>query len=85
MIKQLATETIALLGGSDNITEIDHCITRVRIKVADYAKVDFPQLSKEYDSAVKGVVEGSVHLVVNQYKHDFTTGDIATELKALKG
>lgn len=85
MIKQLATETIVSLGGSDNITDIDHCITRVRLKVADYSKVDFNGLSSKYDSAAKGMVEGSVHLVVNQFKHPYTATDIAKEISAQQG
>ncbi|MFO6422463.1 PTS glucose/sucrose transporter subunit IIB [Motilimonas sp. KMU-193] len=79
-MNELITQTIALLGGKENITAIDHCITRVRLKVRDDSKVDFDALKKHYDSAVKGMTEHSVQLVVNQYKHEYSAADIASLL-----
>lgn len=31
---------LAALGGADNITSLDNCITRLRLSVADMSKVD---------------------------------------------
>ena len=31
---------LAALGGTDNITSLDNCITRLRLSVADMSKVD---------------------------------------------
>lgn len=36
----MAPALIAAFGGKENITNLDACITRLRVSVADVAKVD---------------------------------------------
>ena len=35
-----ASDIVAGLGGQENITDLEPCITRLRVEVADQAKVD---------------------------------------------
>ncbi|BBI01284.1 glucose-specific PTS system IIBC component [Buchnera aphidicola (Nipponaphis monzeni)] len=44
--KEIAYETILALGGKENITNIDACITRLRITVVDTSKVQQIKLKK---------------------------------------
>jgi PTS system N-acetylglucosamine-specific IIC component len=39
-----AEQLIAAFGGRDNLVNVDACITRLRMEVADKAKVDQPRL-----------------------------------------
>lgn len=41
-----AEQVIAGLGGQDNITETEPCITRIRVQVVDKGKVDEAALRK---------------------------------------
>ncbi|WP_070121786.1 N-acetylglucosamine-specific PTS transporter subunit IIBC [Bacillus marinisedimentorum] len=41
------------LGGMDNIAEIDNCVTRLRLKVKDMAKVNEAQLKKDSRGVIK--------------------------------
>ena len=40
----MAPALVAAFGGKENITNPDACITRLRVSVADVAKVDQPGL-----------------------------------------
>ncbi len=37
---EMAPALVAAFGGKENITNLDACITRLRVSVADVAKVD---------------------------------------------
>ena len=37
---KIAKEIINCVGGKENITNLDACITRLRVSVADVSKVD---------------------------------------------
>lgn len=41
---EMAPALVAAFGGKENITNLDACITRLRVSVADVAKVDQPGL-----------------------------------------
>lgn len=43
---EMAGNLVAAFGGKENITNLDACITRLRVSVADVAKVDQPGLKK---------------------------------------
>ncbi len=43
---EMAGNLVAAFGGKDNITNLDACITRLRVSVADVTKVDQPGLKK---------------------------------------
>ncbi|MXV13632.1 permease, partial [Xanthomonas sp. LMG 8992] len=53
--ERLAKDITHALGGSQNISNIIHCMTRVRIKVHNYAKVNYDELKSI--NGVLGVVE----------------------------
>ncbi len=36
----VAAKVLEGLGGKDNITSLDNCITRLRLEIVDYTKVD---------------------------------------------
>ncbi|MDU3835084.1 MAG: PTS glucose transporter subunit IIBC [Enterobacter hormaechei] len=54
---EMAPALVAAFGGKENITNLDACITRLRVSVADVAKVDQPGLKKLGAAGV--VVAGS--------------------------
>ncbi|WP_338562901.1 PTS glucose transporter subunit IIBC [Erwinia sp. E_sp_B04_7] len=54
---EMAGNLVAAFGGKENITNLDACITRLRVSVADVAKVNQPELKKLGAAGV--VVAGS--------------------------
>ncbi|SAV92597.1 PTS system protein [Klebsiella pneumoniae] len=54
---EMAPALVAAFGGKENITNLDACITRLRVSVADVAKVDQAGLKKLGAAGV--VVAGS--------------------------
>lgn len=65
--KQMASDILINVGGKDNLTNINHCATRLRLVVKDTNKVDKKALGK-----IKGVLGvevmdgGSVQVIVGQ-------------------
>lgn len=55
----LANSLIPLLGGADNLEEIDYCTTRLRLRVKDSAEVD----EKEIKKLVPGILKPNKHSV----------------------
>ncbi|WP_226678894.1 PTS transporter subunit EIIC [Mesobacillus jeotgali] len=53
--ERLAREILEQLGGADNIADVASCMTRLRVKPADYSKVDIAGIKKI--DGVLGVVE----------------------------
>ena len=45
-VREPAEKVLAGLGGKDNITEMEPCVTRIRVQVADNSKVDDAALRK---------------------------------------
>ncbi|WP_132994057.1 N-acetylglucosamine-specific PTS transporter subunit IIBC [Gordonia zhaorongruii] len=56
----IAGKFIDGLGGKDNITELDNCATRLRMEVADTAKVDEPALAR---AGAAGTIKPGGHSV----------------------
>ncbi|MDO4665792.1 MAG: PTS glucose/sucrose transporter subunit IIB [Actinomycetaceae bacterium] len=70
-----AKDILEALGGAGNITELDSCITRLRVEVADPQKVDQDALTQ---AGVFGVVAvGSAIQVVVGPTADQVAEDIA--------
>ncbi|HEY8338250.1 MAG TPA: PTS glucose/sucrose transporter subunit IIB [Egibacteraceae bacterium] len=44
--REQAEQVLAALGGKDNITDMEPCITRIRVEVVDKGKVDEAALRK---------------------------------------
>ena len=65
--KQMASDILINVGGKDNLANINHCATRLRLVVKDTNKVDKKALGK-----IKGVLGvevmdgGSVQVIVGQ-------------------
>lgn len=65
--KQMASDILIHVGGKDNLSNINHCATRLRLVVKDTSKVDKKTLAK-----IKGVLGvevmdgGSVQIIVGQ-------------------
>ncbi|WP_423408184.1 PTS transporter subunit EIIC [Heyndrickxia sp. MSNUG] len=53
--ERLAREILEQLGGSDNVADVASCMTRLRVKPADYSKVNVAGIKKI--DGVLGVVE----------------------------
>ena len=70
-----ADQIIAALGGSGNITELDPCITRLRLKVNDPDVINEPALQ---EAGALGVVRsGRVIQVIIGPEADDLAADIA--------
>ncbi|MBP3089289.1 PTS N-acetylmuramic acid transporter subunit IIBC [Corynebacterium sp. sy017] len=52
----IARRIIAGLGGAENITNFDHCATRLRVTVSDYLKVNEKEIKK---AGVAGIIRPS--------------------------
>ncbi|HCW54502.1 MAG TPA: PTS beta-glucoside transporter subunit EIIBCA [Clostridium sp.] len=60
----IAKDILKGLGGKDNIAEITHCMTRLRVKIKEYSKLD-----KEFLSKIEGVITvvesmGQIQIVI---------------------
>ncbi len=61
-IQSIANGIYKNVGGIDNVTKVVHCMTRVRMEIADYNKVDIDKLKAI--EGVMGVVEDDTLQVV---------------------
>lgn len=61
-IKNIANGIYQNVGGMENVNKVVHCMTRVRMEIADYNKVDLEKLKKV--EGVMGVVEDDTLQVV---------------------
>lgn len=71
----LANQLIPLLGGAENIEEVDNCTTRLRLRVKESANVDeveikklVPGVLKPSKNAVQVIVGPEVEFVANEMK-----------------
>ncbi len=53
--KKLAEGIVKNIGGSENVSHLEHCSTRLRFSIKDQAKVNMEELKKT--SGVLGVVQ----------------------------
>lgn len=60
--KKTATEILELIGGSKNISTLEHCSTRLRFGLVDKSVVEVEKLKKV--NGVMGVVDGSQFQIV---------------------
>ena len=56
----VAAKVLEGLGGKDNITSLDNCITRLRLEIVDYTKVDEKKIKS---AGVAGVIRPSKNSV----------------------
>lgn len=66
---KIAEQTIAKLGGKENITTLAHCATRLRLTIADESKIDKEAI--ENIEGVKGQFSTS-----GQYQIIFGSGTV---------
>ena len=74
-LREIAPNVLEALGGSDNIENIDACITRLRVEVKDAKKVDKNQLKKlgaagvlEVSGGVQAIFGGKSDTLKNYIK-----------------
>lgn len=60
--RQIAEAILPLVGGADNVTSVSHCMTRMRLGLADRARVQDAALQALPD--VMGVVEDETYQIV---------------------
>lgn len=76
--KGVAVQYMEALGGKDNLTQIDNCVTRLRLKVKDMSKINEDELKR---LGAKGVIR------LNQTDVQVVVGTdvefVANELKKL--
>ncbi|MCP6025982.1 glucose PTS transporter subunit EIIB, partial [Klebsiella pneumoniae] len=61
---QLATNYIAAVGGTDNLKAIDACITRLRLTVADSARVNDTMCKRLGASGVVKLNKQTIQVIV---------------------
>jgi len=71
----MANGFVEALGGKDNISEVDHCATRVRLEVKDHLLVNEKGLKAAGAAGVVRPGKNSVHVVVGP-KVQFVTDEI---------
>ena len=72
----VATIILEGLGGKDNITSVDNCITRLRLEIKDYTKVDEKKIKsagvagviRPSKTAVQVIVGTQVQFVADEFK-----------------
>ena len=64
-MKKLAAELVEKVGGKENISNVTHCVTRLRFVVKDASKVDV--------DGVKGL-DGVLDLVISSGQHQVVIG-----------
>lgn len=69
----LAKKILVLLGGPENIEDIDNCTTRVRLKVVNPEKVKDEEIKKLVPGVVKK--DNSVHVIIGP-EVEFITGEL---------
>ena len=53
--KHAAQQVLDCIGGKDNILSAAHCATRLRLVIADNAKVNKQELVKSFINLMKGI------------------------------
>ena len=76
---ELAESLVGLLGGADNIVEVDNCTTRLRLKVKDSANIKETEIKKLVPGVLKPSKE-TVQVIIGPHV-EF----VATELKRVLG
>jgi len=66
-VEDKARRYLAALGGTDNITEIDGCITRLRATLVDPSKIDMRGLQQAGMFGRPMVMGKGVQVVVGTY------------------
>lgn len=78
--KEMAKEILDKVGGKDNLEKVIHCMTRVRMSIVDYTKVDIEGLKNI--KGVMGVVEDDMIQVV---VGPGTVNKVANEMSSIIG
>lgn len=78
--KELAADILEKLGGADNVTHATHCITRLRVNLADDSKGDLDAL-KQMDGAMGAQIKDGQWQVIIGPK----VGDVFLEFEPLLG
>lgn len=60
---QLAKSIVENVGGAENVTTLNHCVTRLRFVIKDEEKINFEKL-KQLEGVVNVIVSGGQHQVV---------------------
>ncbi|MGF1777082.1 N-acetylglucosamine-specific PTS transporter subunit IIBC [Vibrio nomapromontoriensis] len=69
-LETLTQQYIEALGGSDNITEVDNCITRLRLSVKDSALADKDRLKQLGAAGVIPIGKNGIQVIVGLGKVD---------------
>lgn len=56
--KELAIQIVDLLGGKDNITNVMHCVTRLRFYIKDDAKTNMSKI-QSLDGVIKTQIKNN--------------------------
>lgn len=78
--QQLAHHILDAVGGMDNVDNIIHCMTRVRLKINDESKIDYSKL-KNIDGVLGVVQDERLQVVVGPG----TVNKVSAEMIKLSG
>ncbi len=76
----MASEIYAGLGGDDNVTSVDNCITRLRVEVKDMDAVDQDRIKATGIPGIHVVGENSIQVIVGT-----TVQFVADEIDKIRG
>jgi N-acetylglucosamine PTS system EIICBA or EIICB component len=76
----MATEIYAGLGGDDNVTSVDNCITRLRVEVKEMDAVDQARIKATGVPGLHVVGENSIQVIVGT-----SVQFVADEIERIRG
>ncbi len=76
--KEIAEQFIMALGGKENLTGVDYCITRLRLNLANLNLVDFSKLEQLGSKGNVAVNDNELHVILGKQ-----SGAIAESIKAV--
>ncbi|EGX70486.1 PTS transporter subunit EIIC [Collinsella tanakaei] len=78
--KELAADILEKLGGADNVTHATHCITRLRVNLADDSKGDLEALKQMEGAMGAQIKDGQWQVIIGP-----KVGDVFLEFEPLLG
>ncbi len=78
--QQLAHHILDAVGGIDNVDNIIHCMTRVRLKINNETQVDYPKL-KNIEGVLGVIQDERLQIVVGPG----TVNEVSAEMVKLSG
>ena len=77
---RIASDILANVGGKENVKSLDNCITRLRLEINDYTKVDEKKIKSAGVAGVMRPSKNAVQVIVGT-KVQFVADEMKKMLK----